>query len=754
MPEELGNRIRRPLKVVVHNEGNYQTPLSGGGPRKVFNPDTVENLRARLCGVFSGITAHYGGHFLNTADAHGVARVILKKEARAKSHRPVALFRDSTCPIIGYDELGTLLIGVSKDGAERLVQRMQQTSRVVTAAVSTIKKIEPYVATQPEWSDEFSDGVPLKLRLFNHGDEKINSSLQEQFAAIVDEQQMDTPEELNYAKSLLMYKVKCRTPEQLAAISSFYGTQSISRFVEFGDYREGETNFVGASSFSIPLVDESAPVVGLLDTGISAQVPGLSDWIVGRDEEDVPEVDRDYSHGTFIAGLLVAGRDLNDNNEVFPGERCRIFDAIVMPKGGTPENLLLRSIRRVVNAHPEIRVWNLSANVKDAPCSLEAFSPFAMALDELQEKNKCIITCSAGNCSLLRRFPPIDPSTQYDRVAIPAENVLGVTVGSVAHIAKQTSFVKKGKPSPFSRKGPVSGYIQKPDVCHYGGNCDAAGNDMGVGVKSCFPDGRVCYGSGTSYSAPFVSLMLAHLMSNEGMSPNLAKALLIHSAIMNTKNINKGNFNYIGYGVPGSLSGITSCEPWAATMIFETTMLPSRSRYDHTDFPIPDCLMRGAGFCGEITMTLVCNPVLNPCDGAEYCRSNVDASIGVRADPRADGYIGQQREINPIPRTLHRLYEKDLIATGKKWNPVKAYRQRCNELPILGDWGVRLDVTYRDTGNTAKCSQDFALVVTISDPDKRAEVYDAVEAMLNANVNWQVKDLNVTNRTVPRGMVR
>lgn len=752
MSDGTTNRIRRPLKVVLHNEENYQAPLANGGERKIFDQDTVEQTRANLQDLFSGITSRFGERFLNTAGARGVARVILKSNARAKSYRPVSLFKDKTCPIIGCDEAGTLLIGVSKEGAEKLVRRLDNHSKIVTAAISTIKKIEPYVATPPEWNDQFTKGVPLKLRLFNHGDEKFNAFLKAQFLKLASEKEMELPEELDYAKNLLMYKVRCHTPEQLVALSGFYGTQSVSRFVEFGDYREGHVNFAGTSSISVPPVDDTAPIVGLLDTGVSPLIPGLSNWIVGRDEDDVPEVDRDYGHGTFIAGLLVASRDLNDGNQGFPRESCRIFDAIVMPKGGTNEELLLNSIKRVVRKHPEIRVWNLSANIKDTSCSLDSFSHFAMALDELQEECKCIITCSAGNCSP-RKSLPIDPNTQDDRVSPPAENVLGVTVGSVAHIASSSSLVKSGKPSPFSRRGPASGYIQKPDVCHYGGNCDALGNDMGVGVKSFFTDGRICYGVGTSYAAPLVSIILAHLMANDGMSPNLAKALLIHSAILNTKQISKGNFNYIGYGVPGPLDSITSCEPWAATLIFETTMLPSRRRYDHTNFPIPKCLMQGNGFCGEITMTLVCNPMLNSNDGAEYCRSNVDASIGVRANPNSDGYIGQKREIEPIPRSLLQLYERDLIAAGKKWNPVKAYRQRCNELPITGDWGVRLDVTYRDLDEVDMIPQDFALVVTISDPEKIAPVYDTVQAMLNVNAKWQVKDLQITNQLSQRTVV-
>lgn len=753
MEDNSTNRIRRPLKVVIHGDENFQTPKTNGGGHKVFNPSSVAAARVRFQGVVRDIAAHFEERFLKSENARGVARIVLKKEARAKSYRPTALFKDNTCPIIGYDDFGTLLVGMSKSGVEKLVERFAQTSEVVTAAVSTIQSIEPYVAIPPDWEADLHRGDFVKLRIFNHGDEKVNAAIKEDLDAVTKELGIDIPVELDYAESLRIYKVRCKSKSQLEKLASFYGTQSVSEFMEFGDYREGERTFVGPSEFEFPAVDSTAPVVGLLDSGVSSSVKGLEEWVVGRDDEDVPEVDRDYEHGTFIAGLLVSGKELNDKHPGFPAERCRIFDAIVMPKGGTNEFLLLQSIRRVVEAHGEIRVWNLSSNLRNKTCSLEAFSPFAMALDELQVKNKCIIVCSAGNFNApLRKFPPRDPDSVYDRVSPPAENVLGVTVGSVAHVDSKKAFVRKGQPSPFSRKGPSSGYIQKPDVCHYGGNCEASGECAGLGVKSCYVDGRVFYWIGTSFSAPLVANTLAHLMANDGMSTNLAKALLIHSAVRNTPRINKGNFNYIGYGVPGTLTGITTCESWSATLVFETTMMPSKRRYDHTDFPLPKCLMKGNGFNGEITMTLVCDPFLNPRAGAEYCRTNIKASIGVQGEPNQDGYIGQERMINPLPRELHGQYENDLVKTGQKWNAVKVYRQRCEDLAISGDWGVRLDVSYRD--DHERVPQDFALVVTISDPEEKAPVYDMVEQMLAENARWNVRDLKVENKLPQRMRIR
>lgn len=178
------------------------------GGHKVFNPSSVAAARVRFQGVVRDIAAHFEDRFLKSENARGVARVVLKKEARAKSYRPTALFKDNTRPIIGYDDLGTLLVGMSKLGVEKLVERFAQTADVVTAAVSTIQSIEPYVAIPPDWEADLHRGDFVKLRIFNHGDEKVNAAIKEDLDAVAKELGIDIPEELDYAESLRIYKVR------------------------------------------------------------------------------------------------------------------------------------------------------------------------------------------------------------------------------------------------------------------------------------------------------------------------------------------------------------------------------------------------------------------------------------------------------------------------------------------------------------------------------------------------------------------
>ena len=89
-----------------------------------------------------------------------------------------------------------------------------------------------------------------------------------------------------------------------------------------------------------------------------------------------------------------------------------------------------------------------------------------------------------------------------------------------------------------------------------------------------------------------------------------------------------------------------------------------------------------------------------------------------------------------------------MIKNGQKWKAVKVYRKRCRDVRIDGDWGVRLEVSYRD--NRECPAQDFALIVTIADIEKSAPVYHSVEAMLQTNPHWKVKNLEIQSQETVR----
>lgn len=446
------NIERLPIKVVFTGPDDLVRPDSGGGPAKVFDEDKLTpELRTSFVTQVRDIAEAFSDVLSPSLNLPAVARVTLKEQAIAKSHRPTELFSEDTCPIIGCENFGSLLIRVSRQGLLNLAKKLTKKTRAANAAISTLVSMEPFrFVLSPDFDPQKRS---FKLRLFDHGNAGLNHKLELQLLALAKKLHIPAPRKLNYGTRLQVFEVACTAPAQIRELSDFVGTQSLNNFEEFR--AEAQTTPVGQVDIDrFPVPDNDLPVVGLIDTGVSPDHPWLQPWIVDRDDEDVPAIDRDHSHGTFIAGLIVNGRDFNHGEAIFPHAKARIVDVVAMPKGGTNEYALLETIRRVVRKYPEVKIWNLSINHTGKTCQNACFSSFAIALDEIQQQHGVTFVNSAGNHPILRTWPPSRPSGEQDRITPPADTALGITVGSIAHLSHASSIVERNEPSPFSRRGP------------------------------------------------------------------------------------------------------------------------------------------------------------------------------------------------------------------------------------------------------------------------------------------------------------
>ena len=415
------------------------------------------------------------------------------------------------------------------------------------------------------------------------------------------------------------------------------------------------------------------------------------------------------------------------------------------------EDDLLETIARAVSQHRDVKVWNLSISRVSDVCQDDCFSDFAMALDAIQKQYDVTFVVCAGNYiePPLRGWPPANLG-EADRVHPPADSVRAITVGSLAHSDHNATLVKRGQPSPFSRRGPGAAYLPKPEVCHYGGNCDQDGDCHQVGVLSLDAHGNIAEAIGTSFSTPLVSTILANIRAGvaEPISRNLAKALLIQSAALESDPVTAKDLPYRGFGVPGDISTILTCAPWQATLIFEPELWPQRKTFHKVDFPIPACFRRSDGKVnGEFLMTLVYDP---PCDclaGAEYCRVNIDASLGTY-DRGKDGKPKHEKQIPLQPDDYAKMYEEHLVKHGFKWSPVKVFRRRI-ECVEGTRWRLQMNVLYRDEIPTMK-GERAALVLTMFDWEKRRPVYDEVVRAMNG-LGWITQDLKIHERVRARG---
>ena len=148
----------------------------------------------------------------------------------------------------------------------------------------------------------------------------------------------------------------------------------------------------------------------------------------------------------------------------------------------------------------------------------------------------------------------------------------------------------------------------------------------------------------------------------------------------------------------------------------------------------------------NILMTLVHDPELDASFGSEYCRSNMEVSLGTY-DKGDDGKRHQKKRVPEDPKLVGSGYEKDLVEYGFKWSPVKVYRREMVKGVNGQMWRLDLSVHHRSSHVTTE-PQNAALVITIADPVKAAPVYNEMVVQMK-NLGWATSDLLVEARLRP-----
>lgn len=745
-----------PIKVVFPEQNDHVRPHTGGGKSKIFDEDDFIEHRDNIANEVDYLSDHFRESFTKQPDIPCVAKVKLRNDAIAKSHRPTRVLNERTCPIIGIKDLGELLISVDEGKLEKLksVVTGEETDEL-KAQISAIEQILPYgpedviIKSELDFITESlkHESVPIKLKIFNHQNHDINNILSMGLNQILQEDEVDF-EEVQYAENYSILKITKISLDTFKIASNYVGTQSISPLPYFSHVSPQFLNLSELDETNYPTPDPNIdyPIIGIIDSGIDPNNNIIKPWITAT-HSFVDESDRNYEHGTFVAGLCVHPKILNNNNTKFPENSAKIVDVIAIPdedKGRVYEDQLIDIINTVVPMHPEVKIWNLSVGFYHQLCRDDKFSDFSIALDNIQKSNDIIFIISAGNYNRrpMRGWPR--NTTEEDRIITPADSVMGITVGSLAHVENSNTMVKIDEPSPFTRHGPGPSFIPKPEISHYGGNCSITGAYLQSGILSLGIGNQLSECIGTSFSTPIVSNILANIIDsvNDDINISMAKALLIHSSVINSENLDAENVKYMGFGKPSDIKEILNCKPWSATMILDVDLIPGLE-FHKWPFPIPDCLKNSNGtYRGDICMTLVYDPPLDAQYGAEYCRTNVDVSLGTY-DLIDDVNRKHVKQIPLNPLDISELYEKHLIEHGFKWSPVKVYKRRLHRIKA-DTWRIYIK-TQRRKEHTSEDPQPASLVITISDPNKTEPVYDQFIANIN-RLGWHSADLQIRDR--------
>lgn len=706
--------------------------------------------------------------FVATLNEHATAK---SYRANARSIFDVRQKRN----IIGISDTNKLLVKIdNKHDLARISRNVNPESlstiskdkKFGIAAITGIDLFTPYV------DDEIDTGQ-VKVKLVNYLNAEFNRMAEYIFmtgcrAAGISVKRVD------YASDVHIFCADISEQRDVDILATMDSVISVKKmpYIELSISPEPFNTQIKVKE---PVQGEEYPKVGLMDSGIEA-IPHLSDWIEGANQNIANLADEDINlrHGTAVAGILNYGDELQ--GQAWTGcSPMKITSCIINTDEGYVrmyESEMIEHIKSSIRSNPDIKVWNLSQG-STTEVSDTSFSDFAIALDSLQKKFNVLICKSAGNID--NRKP------NETRICQGADSIRSLVVASAAHEYTGEGDALVGQKSPFSRIGPGPEFLSKPDIAHYGGNTR-------TGICSFSETGYQCTSlRGTSFSTPRITAMAANLAHrlNRDFDPSLIKALLVHNATYpNTSGKDSRTLlKELGHGIPPDINSILNNDDDEFTMIWQPDLTNDAQI---RDIPFPTSLVGEDGyFYGDITVTVVTDPILKTTEGNEYCQSDVEVLLqtydrtryytlgAVGTSPR---YRNSIRLVNPKnmlgkdlyskrARTAEYMEEWTLIETAQKYQPIKKYHINLEQIRkgnlrfIESDrkWCLRINALYRDA---TIVDREFdgvfdpvkaTIIITIKDPKKKGTVYSECYRHLSEH-NFEHsdivirQDINIGNR--------
>lgn len=509
------------------------------------------------------------------------------------------------------------------------------------------------------------------------------------------------------------------------------------------------------TTVSLPpkLAAASYPKVGIVDGGVATH---LNPWLLDTHEGISPQ-HVDAEHGSFIGGLLVAGRQLNGAAICDEADGCNLFDIRVFPDAAFdsyyPQGIVdffneIDVAVEIAKRDHGVRIFNMSLNLI-SPVEADSYSAAAHLVDEIADKHNVLFVISAGNLGAAQCRPewPSDPKAalqqlaariQPDTIMQPAESARSLAVAAL-NAPGCTNRVHEA-PTSYTRRGPGLRVGVKPDVAFVGGCMPDNHTDSGLWSvnASCQQES----GHGTSYAAPLVAKTLGAIENkvSSHLTREMLVALLIHSCRkphpLGSKDFSQVMRQFTGFGIPGSSDAILETPDHAITLVF-SDVLHAKRALDFS-FTWPQALVETAtGACrGDVKMTLVYRPPLEPSYGAEFVRVNLDAYLR-----QEQGGTYANRTAHLTPDSGQAMNEQQLIDHGLKWWPIKTYEAHFPRgKGTSSNWQISLKSLLRAGEVFPPVGVPFALIVTISDDKQAAPVFQQMRRTLTSQ-NVQMSDI-------------
>jgi hypothetical protein len=315
--------------------------------------------------------------------------------------------------------------------------------------------------------------------------------------------------------------------------------------------------------FSVASPADDLPIIGIIDTGVSAQTP-LAPLIVATDysTSGTNAAHDGDGHGTSVAAFAALGHRLKGNVRGVLEADARILPIKVLSgHHGYISHQDVGSL--IIRARQQlgVRIFVLAVGYVNHLRNDEPHSDYAYYLDQLAKELDVLIVIATGN---YKQFA-LDTSTYPDHylgeetnICSPAESMNNLTVGAIGSNLEDDApitpdsfpFTDSTLPAVYSRKFHLDSEnwkmpnkrLFKPDVVYAGGNYshirheflgstldDAAAT--GLQYLSIVPGEFFERGIGTSFSAPLVANLAAKLLHKyPALRLQTIKALIINGS--------------------------------------------------------------------------------------------------------------------------------------------------------------------------------------------------------------------------------
>ncbi|MFF8535340.1 S8 family peptidase [Streptomyces sp. NPDC015532] len=408
--------------------------------------------------------------------------------------------------------------------------------------------------------------------------------------------------------------------------------------------------YAAADLTGLPVADNSAPLVGLVDSGVALDHPLIRGCVtesVSVSEWFPDGIDRN-GHGTAVASVLARG---HLEPQLMSGEwdapLCRVLSVRVLDENNElpPYRLAAHELEDAIRylASHGVRVINLSLGDLSAVYDGDRAPILAALLDSLARELNLVFTIPTGTAypsdysgaygeEFDREYVTDLANSDAARIVDPAPSMISLTVGGSVGESRVLplglrSVGRFGWPSPISRVGEgISGAV-KPELIAPAGTLAQEVGSWGLRevdeAKVVVADGRpsttgvLTYDIGSSFAAPVVARVGAGVQSiYPDASSNLIRALILQSCTpatdftQGTSGLTAGEREKLvrrtsGYGTP-SLDVSLSSEPRGAVLYAEDEI-------DMDDvhlyaLPIPDSFFQGRRASRGVAVSLAYDP--------------------------------------------------------------------------------------------------------------------------------------------------